>query len=72
MESNERLGIGVAHSVQAPEEGKEWETRTKEARVTVVCLRDAGEPSECGERPILRPVDSDSVASSVPFEIGRF
>ncbi|KAG0159869.1 hypothetical protein PDIDSM_7396 [Penicillium digitatum] len=65
MESGERLGIRVAHSVEAPGEGKQWETRTKEARVTVVCLRDAGVPSEYGERPILRPVDSDGVAVSV-------
>ncbi|KAJ5206141.1 hypothetical protein N7491_003240 [Penicillium cf. griseofulvum] len=30
MESGERLGILVAHSVEAPGEGKQWETRTKE------------------------------------------
>ena len=39
-------------------------TGTKEAQVTVVCLRYAGEPSKCDESPIL-PVDSDGVAVSV-------
>jgi hypothetical protein len=61
MESGERLGIGVAHSVEAA--GRAM-IGTKEAQVTVVCLSYAGEPSECGERPIL-PVDSDGVAVSV-------
>lgn len=60
MESGERLGIGVAHSVEAAGGGNE-EIRTKPARVTVVCLNYAGEPSECGERPIL-PVGGDGVA----------
>lgn len=70
MESGERLGIEVAHSVEAPGEGKQCETRTKEARVTVVCLRDARVPSECGERPNLRPVDSDSDSVAVSVSDG--
>ncbi|KAJ5871472.1 uncharacterized protein N7529_003825 [Penicillium soppii] len=61
MESGERLGIGVAHSVEAAGGAMNG---TKEAQVTVVCLRYAGDPSECGERPIL-PVDSDGVAINV-------
>lgn len=64
MESGERSGIGVAHSVEAPGGGKQQETRTKEARVTVVRLKDAGEASECGECQILT-VYSNSVAASV-------
>lgn len=64
MESGERSGIGVAHSIEAPGGGKQRETRTKEARVTVVCLRDAKESSECGELPIL-PVGSNNVAVRV-------
>lgn len=34
-------------------------------RVTVVCLKDAGEPSECGERPILSSDDDVAVGADV-------
>lgn len=43
-------------------EGGSDETETKEARVTVVCLRDA-EPNRYGERPILQSIERNGIAS---------
>ena len=58
MESRRRKGVGVVHSVEPVGRDRD----KGEARVTVVCLRDAGS-NKYGERPIVRPIDRDGVAT---------